>query len=59
MQDVPFDYFEIYDFNGKLVLKQEQIGRARYECNNCLSKGIYILHIYSNGILKQQKINIP
>jgi len=59
MQDIPFDYFEIYDFNGKLVLKQEQIGRARYECKNCLTKGLYILHLYSDGVLKQQKISIP
>ncbi len=59
MQNVPIDYFEIYDFNGKLVLKQEQIGRARYECKNCLTKGFYILHLYSDGVLKQQKISIP
>ncbi|MBL1281015.1 MAG: T9SS type A sorting domain-containing protein [Fluviicola sp.] len=59
MQDVPIDYFEIYDLSGNLLLKQENINRARYHCKQCLPKGVYIIRVYLDGTLKQQKLIVP
>jgi len=59
MQDIPIDYFEIYDLSSNLVLKQKNVNRARYQCKQCLHRGVYIIHIYLDGIVKQQKLIVP
>ncbi len=58
MQDIPISHFVVYDLSGNLVLEKRNINVARYKCENCLDKGIYIVHIYLKGVLKRKKIII-
>ena len=58
MQDIPISHFAVYDLNGNLVLKKKNINVARYECKDCLSPGIYIIHVSFVESVKQLKIII-
>ena len=58
MQNVPIYNFAIYDLSGNLVMKKKNINVARYECKDCLSPGIYIIHVSFGKNIKQLKIII-
>jgi len=59
MQDVPINSFEVYNLSGNLVLKHENINVARFNCTDCLNKGVYIVHVLMDNVTKQIKIVVP
>lgn len=59
MQNVPISHFEVYDLSGNLVLNQRNIDVGRFKCTECLSKGVYIVHVYLSDSVKQLKIVVP
>lgn len=59
MQDVPISYFEVYNLSGNLVLKHDNVNVARFKCTECLNKGVYIVHVAFDNIVKQLKIVVP
>jgi len=56
IQNIPIDYFEIYDIKGNLQYKKDNIGKARVEIDLQLQLGTYFVLIHLNGIVKREKL---